>query len=327
MNQTKKHIIYLLERRGVVDIPGLGVLSSNRRAAAFDGNHLLAPGTIISFCSDEESADSQELVNSMARAQEISKEEAEQNVCMQLGDIRHELNTKGESQLGSLGSFEMRNGIISFTQSAYSGAGMKYPVIDLQPIKIEKTKKESLPPYITEENRDDFMRSLRRTASSAAAIAIFAFIVFIVSQIPGRQQPAQQASFAIENKAAQTSLRPVSLTATEKEDAPMIVVFNTPADASCEVEYANESTAPSATDHYTEQKASSARYCLVVASLANKKEADAYMSMSNDDLRLLEKDGRFRVYILEANTPEALVKQANDADIYSSYPSAWVCRK
>ncbi|MDE6120529.1 MAG: hypothetical protein K2F63_01920, partial [Muribaculaceae bacterium] len=66
-----------------------------------------------------------------------------------------------------------------------------------------------------------------------------------------------------------------------------------------------------------------------LASLYSASEAKDFISNSStsDDLRLLEKDGRFRVFAAQGASIAAVQEQARSEGLYDRYPNAWICRK
>lgn len=318
MNETKRHIAYLLESRGFAEIPGIGSFSRHHRSASVEGTSLMPPADIVSFSYLPDSCDSVELQHSIMRATSMDSEQAFARMTQDIGDIHRELNVSNSSEIEGVGTLLQSGDSIAFSQATQDFATFDYPVIELHDIK----KKEESPRaarQITELQRETFMRSLSRTASAAAAIAVFILITFVVSQLPGRHSIVNEASFAVD-PAPMPVATAVSGESVKVNDASLILIFNTPADASSPVEYATE-------EQLDEQKQQEARYCLVVASLANKAEADKYLTYAPEGLSVLEKDGRYRVYVLEAATAEELTAKAEADGIYKAYPSAWVCRK
>lgn len=323
MNETKRHITYLLENRGIVGIPGIGTFTCHRRPASFDGVRLLPPGTTVAFECDAENGDDVDLQHSVMLRSGIDSEQAFATIQQGIGDIRHDLNFKGESNIDEIGTIRQNEGVLSFEQnSGWSGPVFSYPEISLEPINVNKEESSAADENEMELRRQRMMRSLRRTASSAAAIAVFAFLTFIIAQLPrGRHNNSTQASFGIEQSQPVTTFATTNPASRGNES--LILIFNTPADASSEVVY---DKTPEETV-IAEQNAYSGRYCLVVASLANSAEAARYMANAPADVKMLQKDGRYRAYIMEAATAEELMQKAKAADIYNTYPSAWVCRK
>lgn len=319
MNETKRHIAYLLESRGFAEIPGIGSFSRHHRSATFEGLRLMPPADIVSFSYLPDGCDSVELQHSIMRATGMDSEQAFARMTQDIGDIHRELNVGNSSDIERVGTLQQSGDSIAFSPAAQDFATFDYPVIELHDIKKKKEDSPRASGQITELQRETFMRSLSRTASAAAAIAVFILVTFVVSQLPGRHSIVNEASFAVD-PAPMPVATAVSGEPVKVNDASLILIFNTPADASSPVEYVTE-------EQLDEQKRQESRYCLVVASLANKAEADKYMAYAPEGLSVLEKDGRYRVYVLEASTAEELTAKAEADGIYKTYPSAWVCRK
>ena len=70
------------------------------------------------------------------------------------------------------------------------------------------------------------------------------------------------------------------------------------------------------------------KYCLVIASLENRAKAEEYIAKSgNENLAILEKDGRYRVYAATGESPKQTLNNARQNGLTRRYPGAWVCRK
>ena len=70
------------------------------------------------------------------------------------------------------------------------------------------------------------------------------------------------------------------------------------------------------------------QYCLIVASLPSRALAEEYIEMSrNDNLEILEKDGRFRIYAATGESAKSTLDNARKVGLMQRYPNAWVCRK
>lgn len=68
------------------------------------------------------------------------------------------------------------------------------------------------------------------------------------------------------------------------------------------------------------------RYCLIIASMATREEADRFIARNNkQQLGVLPKDGRYRVYAATGTT--AAGAQSAAAELADRYPDAWVCRR
>lgn len=310
MRLVEHHILYLIESRGIVNVPGLGTFVSQRRSASFDGNTLLAPCVATHFEPVTEADD--ELAQSIARAESMSLEESNVLIEQEINDIIAEINSTGAYDLCGKGTIYIADeGELTFSaDTAYNSIDSWLPQLSLKPI-ISKAK-ESPAEEISKESRAEFLRSLSRTASSAAAIAVFILLAFIVSQLPQRNHERQEAGIVLEQM---TSTALPTTAYQQPADAALVLIFNTPEDASCEIlEELPDKT-------IEEQIAPQGRYCLIIASLATRAEADKFLASHSGNLSLLEKDGRYRVVAASSDDYSAL------ESLRSDYASAWICRR
>ncbi|MCM1067287.1 MAG: hypothetical protein NC418_06925 [Muribaculaceae bacterium] len=322
MSNFYQHISQLVWRHGVASVPGVGVFTAERRSARFDGGILHAPYMAISFeaCAD---TDGQALISSICRKDGVDAAQARAFMLDGVREMKAAL-AKGATvaipQVGTL-TADADSDALCFEPLASPCAAS----IRVEPLEIRKTVPTDgeidLAAAALQSRREALARSLRRTASSAAAIAVFALLVFIVSQLPSRVSSDRQT--------ASVATLPLSLPADEPliaqpgaSEPALVLILNTPADASGPAKKRRERTEqPSNTP---------GRYCLVVASLASQTEAETFIkahSTTELPLSLLAQDGRWRVYALSAPSQEELGAVARNIGVYELYPSAWICRR
>lgn len=316
MHTIERHINYLIQTDGCVDVPHIGTFTRYRQSAVIVNDTITPPTENIVFQANAN--DGKSLIASVAKANDITIEKATGIVGDKCTDIYDSLEN-GSVDFGDVGMLSYRRGSIIHTP-ANSRPIVNYPILELKPLHAEKSEQNpELPKYAqTQEVHESFLRSLHRTASSAAAIAILALITFIVTQLPHNNTEAQQASFGIDTTLPVTAVG-TTLPTIAEQDASLILIFNTPADASCAVEYPVQNESPV-------QAPDENRYCMVVASLASLSEAQRFMS-AHQGLSLLEKDGRYRVYAASAPTWDELMRIADTDKIFERFPSAWICRR
>lgn len=336
MNRTERHIIHLLYKNGYVEVPGIGALCSHYIPACFDGKILKAPGVVVSLDSELcGSKTCDQLVSSIARKEIIDCKTAHDIMSADIDSIHHRIEEDSVFEINNLGLLSESNGELEFIQASNLHIpGCLYPAIELLPLDKTVENKKPLPTYAdTEEKREEFLRSLRRTASSAAAIAILAVLAFVFTRLPNNRVPSSQATLVGEQI---THVEPKFVgNYTKDTDPALVLVFNTPADASCDVETPKVSSDITDVENISEvcdvriveQANNEAEYCLVVASLATEAEARLFIESTDRTLSLLAKDGRYRVYAMEGDTYDGLLKDARDAGLFQHYPSAWVCKR
>ena len=326
MTSIDQHIERLLATRSYVSVPGLGAFVSRRIPAAVEGDTISAPSLSTAFDHYPDIADDG-LTASVARATGCDTPTAAATVEADVQFVNQQLAIEGRYAIAGVGTL-LRNadGSIGFEPQP---AEPWLPALTLAPLKAPET----VAPVAAPAMSDAFARSLRRTASSAAAIAIFAFLAFIFTQLPlGRNNADEPLTAGLTPAAA-----PARPTIDFTPSSPLGHILNTPADASETI--SSEATPAPATETGTttptaaETAAISAdgnaddRYCLIVASLANADEAAKYLATAPDGLRLIVIDGRYRIAALTGPTYADVQRAATASGLLTRYPSAWICRR
>ncbi len=314
------HISHLLWSEGSVALAGIGVFYTARREALVEEGSFIPPHTDFG-CHFGACVTSESLIESVARVEGIGLSEAAVLVDRHAEDVRLALESNGEYILDGVGTLRCdNNGAFSFISES---SPSWLPVLDIAPLDVRRPAPEAVDraAEALAARRDSLARSLRRTASSAAVITIVALVAFIASQLPGRRgsQP-QVASIGIESIApvVESPLPPMP----GASEPALVLILNTPSDG----------TAPAKQRRRSEPIAAPQpdRYCLVVASLASRSEAETFIARHSTDslpLSLLAVDGRWRVFAMSAPAADALLAEAHARDIYSRYPTAWICRR
>lgn len=303
------------------NVPGLGIFTLRRRSSRYEDGVFYGPETEVCF-DNVNSIDDNSLIESIVRREKIDMAAAEAVFNAEFAALRHELEGGFAVEIDDIGTLKLnRQGFVMFNackQASWFKA-LRVSMVET----VEPTEEEIAQVTATlKARREELSRSLRRTASSAAAIAVFVLLTFVVSQLPGRRnsQP-QMASIGMETIALGSTDDATVLPEAEAEPS-LVLILNTPDDgtAPAEKEFKAE----------TEAQPEADRYFMVVASLASKTEAETFINAhSTDDmpLNILNNDNRWRVYVMSAPEFDALNTMANNAGIYNTYPSAWICRK
>lgn len=315
LNNTRLHIDHLISEHGFVAVPGLGTFISRHVPAAIDADGMLsAPSDVISFETYNSQLSDDELCTSLVRALECDTTAASNIMTDDIEHIRREIEIEGSAVIGNSGRLVKGATGIEFEASDNASWLQAIPVAALD--AEENVDTEDI---AAQMRREAFMRSLSRTASSAAAIAVFAVLAFVFSQLPGRQ--AGDPKFASIGFEKQTTL-PVQPIGGDIQhaDPSLVLIFNTPSDASSPVE-----AEPIAVAQLP--KADEGAYCLVVASLANRADAEEFIKYNEGNFSILEKDGRFRVYTMTGENYASLYHAAADAGMFEKHPNAWICKR
>lgn len=339
MNITATHIAHLISHKRILAVGGLGVFERLCIPASYDSiNHIITPPSVrIVFERSFVENSSPELLESLRRERSLCIGEAEAQIRTDAASIESMLYSHGRYQFGSAFTmtYNASTGVVKCQQNdtfvdknAYSWLA---PIL-MQPLEsseqtteTKSTTKTNIPEEI---HRNIFSRTVRIAASSAAVIAVFAIVAFVTTfanRLGNEIGIPTTASIS-------TTTQPVVATPTLQtptNEAPLVLVFRTPADAVDDTPATIRPTTRTAVSTST-PTTGTGRYCLIVASLANRAEAEQFISQhsTNDiTLNLLESQGRFRVYAMEGIDAAGLTSEARASGLYDIYPQAWVCRR
>lgn len=346
MNLLVRHIEYLLRSGDAcVVIPGIGALISHRVPARFDesAGRFLPPSVEYSFNSSIRREDGV-LASSFARAGGITYENAVRQVEAEASAMRKALRSGSPVSLGRIGSLMSRDGSTLFIPFAYRL--LASPLAWLEPVALRPLASPEDPSHEEDRPSDDasllasvvksaWRRTALRAGKIAASVALLLTLGFGVAMTLGRTAPrTENASLGFEfSRNAKPESALISRPGTSS--SPLVLVIRHHDDAATVVDTASLSRQseisaanpkPSVAK-YDAFGGSDASYCLVVASLGSMSEAERYVASHGGNLRVLESDGRYRVYAASGNSSGAVLEKAHQMGIQDRYPGAWVCRK
>lgn len=324
MNELLQHIRHLVFTSGSVAVEGVGVFMLSHQSASFSGDSILGvPCHTVSFSSEVYPQGTEELESSYIRRHGYDADAARQAVSHDLKILTGALEAGETIDIRGIGSLrqDRESGQILFESR---------PDQWLLPLQVSSIEEPAAGAASSEtdyeemwnaERRRNMFRAVRRAASGAAAIVIFAVLAFVVSHLPDRTSVIPQvAGFGIGQNAAVVEEEQVLSPGTS--EPTLVLVLNTPSDGidTAKVRYRDIKNA----------EAPAGRYCLVVASLASKSEAEKFItghSTTDMTLRILDNEDRWRVYALSAPSIEELTVAGRNLGVYDAYPSAWICRR
>lgn len=285
--------------------------------AQIDGDVVHASGYTSVF-EPFTAADDSDLVASVSRREDISTDAARSMVAEGIDNICQSLDLDGSYALGYSGTLVRQGSDIVFV------AGTDVETQWLADLAIKPLQRAAADTHNDDEEtvqrREAFLRSLRRTASSAAAVCTLALLAFIFSQLPQNNGDDDAISASV---APTLAISPKGGVVTPVTEQPLVLILNTPSDASCEVTEEAALPSPKTAGDDSVPK----RYCMIVASLTSRAEAMQFISDNGSGLHLLESDGRYRIYSHTADSYGELQAQADASDIYRRFPNAWICRR
>nr|MDE6853570.1 hypothetical protein [Muribaculaceae bacterium] len=202
MNMILRHISHLLLTDGYVSVSGIGVFERRHCGASAGADGVLsAPYDTVCFDACDTGATSDALSCSIVRAEGVAPDEAVRLMNDGIAALRSALG-RGEEvyvpHAGRLG-YDRETGHITFSaQEMRRLQPVNRPGVPSLPEPAPAADDVNL-----DERRRSFARSLQRTASSAAAIAVLVLLAFVISQMPTRTEFRQQmASLGFERFAS-----------------------------------------------------------------------------------------------------------------------------
>lgn len=321
MNTTALHITHLLFGHGNLVVPGLGTFVTVYKAAHYDATRQkFLPPVVYKILDPSLTIDDDTLVRSLMRRENMTEFAARRRMEIDISEIKRELEQTGCYSLGNCGEllFNSNNSNISYSDSARrttSDAFSWLQELSAETISLTEEKPEST---VEEQRNNSMLRTASRAASYAATFALFTLLAFIFSNIRHTESRSQMASIGIE----QPSLPVLALTEniTDRNYAPessLVLILNTPADGISDPE-------PKTPKRLQQTH----RYFYIVASLANRSEAEKFISSNKSGLPLgiLESDGRYRVYAASGETTGATLNAAKENGAKDNFGGGWICR-
>ncbi len=257
------------------------------------------------------------LTSSIARHSGLSYEGANQLLTQAVNDLKARYAMNGQVSLPRIGTFKGEEGgqmIFTPDTSAESIVSVAYgalPVINLT--TAQEDADATALDAIQFKSKPWWSQGLRPIGKIAASIAILASLAITLSTpIVYDKEGAGYASMATPKvSASQKAVVPSA------SPAPELYIAIPREEIEPEVEPANPWRCETAD-----------RYFLIVASMETRRMAEKYLNeRPNEFLSILERDGRFRVYVATGRTFEEARSPMSNPAFLSLHPDAWVYRR
>ena len=319
------HIQYLISRHDCVVVTGLGAFVAQYESARLssDGLTLLPPCRSLVF-NGAVSHDDGLLVGSVARREGVSYENARSMVVQEVEFLLRRIDMEGSVAIPRVGRLE-RNGDAKspiFIPDLGQGAIVNAMYAALPRLTVAAAVEESDATILevdTLSRGQRIMRAIKPVARYAAAVALLLAVGATLST-PSlvERRVIDQASLSIpEVKPAKTIVVETPIVKTESSvNVPSVVA---PVKKSPRVLLVSN----------LESSYNEADYnCFViVASFTNRMEAERFVALNGgkDNMKILKRDGRYRVYNAVSNDYDAAYAyKSNNPQILVSHPQAWV---
>lgn len=328
MNRTARHIVHLLAHTLSVEVCGIGVFGRVWVSAGYNAvtGEITAPREGVGFEYLPGVATSASLIGSLCRQTGMDEDAARDAVAADVRDILGSLAAEGSYDLAALGTLRhLPSGEIAFECSAdYVGetGACRLPAVTLRPLdEPASAPAEKAAAALRESQRRAVAgRGIRIAATWGTAVAVFAAIVLVTGWI-NRLNGDSHATMA---STLPATVHTGAAAVPAEPDAPLLLVFRTPADGIDEARVRPERPVEAP------QVTADGPYCLIVASLATMDEARTFVARHSTDrlpLSIVPVQGRIRISALSGTDAAALASAARTAGVYDLYPNAWVCRR
>ncbi|MGM9802623.1 MAG: hypothetical protein ACI308_00440 [Muribaculaceae bacterium] len=335
------HIDYLLSAHDCVIVPGWGAFLAQRACALSveDSDVIRCPRRAITFNSSVNSNDGL-LVNSLIRREGLSYDAAVKEVNDYVTALYKQVQYEGSVSIGRLGMFKKVEEVIVFEPYYRADAFDSYfGLVDLK-IKtlsqlLNDKMQQDAADVAEDEPSDNYVREdnvlwiySKRVIQVAASVILLIGACVLLSTPLVFEDSVDYAGIntAVEIKQNE---QPMPL----NEDG--VLAIRLPQCAMQELVERNQDIPEAKAENISVEQQSEpheiefeiphnaqGNYYLIVASLDSQEQALKFISKHSGDLRILERDGRFRVYAAQSNSVKILNKAKRV--LANQYPDAWV---
>ncbi len=298
------HIEYLCAEHDCVIVPGFGAFISQYSTIKSAGNGLimgLRRNTVFNMSINNHDG---LLANSIVRREKISYESAISEIDNYVSSLRSQLKYEGEIPVGRIGFFKYHSDelIEFFPFSSWNANNEYYGLSQLNIKPLNEEEKQ-----VKHSTSIKVIPIAKRFMHIAASIILLIGLTFVLTT-PVLEQKNQ-------NYANLNAFTLKSSVDNDRRDLFISIpkVINTSATVD------NKQTA---TNINTTKIRQTGNYCLVIASLATKKQAEKYIDENNlSDYEIVQTNSKYRIYIARGTFSEmSKLKSTKYSD-----SDAWVC--
>lgn len=328
------HIEYLIRHQDCVILPGFGAFVAHYQSAHIDIDTgiMMPPARLIGFNASLNHNDGM-LAMSISRRCKMSYNEAVLSITEQVNSMRYQLNNDKELSIGRLGLLKLNsNNNIEFEQHIHFATSSEF--IGLSPIAvspIEAKEKPEISNISTSIKKDSIQFTIKRDFYRIAASIVAIIGLGFLLSTPVIDNNVDYASLSV----ATNKVEYAPITRLIPQISPDNIMISIPSDADAKITIDTTTVISDFAiikDNNLNNKenirlSTSDNYCLIVASLATRELAEKYIANSYDNLGLLEKDGKYRIYVATGSSPKQVMELTQSEEFVKKYPGAWVCRR
>lgn len=342
-----EHVEYLLRRHDCVIVPSIGAFLAQTMSAHIDSHAMMfvPPFRQVIFNSAINHNDGL-LVTSVMRRHRLSYATALSAVEEALVALKSRLSARISVDMGNIGKLGLSDdGKIFFSPAEESSANIYGSLPHIKLKKTELCDRDIIHrDKAVEEFETSVSKSLRpylvQSVKWAAAVVIIACIGFAIRMpLNISSRPVNYASISGQDPVTVASVPEkrnnggcdgiLSIAYPAADDAVSVVDTNRHVASATAINVSSKvlSGQVHAAQTYGVKNHGDA-FCLVVASLATRKQAEKFIdSDGNPELKILVQDGRYRVYVAQGNDKSKLQEMINMPHISKRYPGAWICER
>lgn len=321
VNAIVPHIQYLVMHNDCVVLPGMGAFIAHCVPARIEGNVMHAPSRTLGFnpavCHNDGM-----LASSLARRDGISYQAAANAVRVAIDEMRAVYDVAGEITIERIGTLRRdSNGGMIFEPDRSDRAIAAAAYCGLRDLDLCETTGEATPADETIMLRPERRLSFASVWRVAASVIVLIMLGMVLSTpVIVDRDSRQFASLSIPGPSA---AQPVVLPDAQLP-LPEPKLYLVMPDRALTTATVSAATTPAVSYRMNP----SDRYFLIVASHETAAMARKYINSRPDEqLEILESDGRFRVYAATGTTVSQARDRMLDSDFTAKHPDGWVYRR
>jgi hypothetical protein len=320
-----------------VVIPGWGALIAQYTPSFYNYNNncIEKPQRTITFNPSIDHNDGM-IAHSIMRRHGVNYEKAVKIINDNVAILKQQLNQGSEVPFGRLGFFHIdENGLMEFLPFKHNNGNDDYYGLSAVEFKTieELAREEEL--NVAAEKHNIKKVDFRRAMQIAASIVVLLGLTFMLSTPIVNDSRSQNYASLNVPEIKQPQQREAINWDTVNPDLAIALPHQAIADKAVQAndkqseakKDTNASKEKKQTKWYTalnEIGNENGRYYLIISSLNNQQQAKEFMeSHSKLDTKLLEKNGKYRIYVARSDNYGKLMKIRNSMP--KRYADAWIC--
>ena len=341
MTNIALHIEYLLTKHDCVILPGWGAfIAQHSKAFSFeDSCRFKRPSKHITFNQSLDHNDGM-LAHSIIRRDGVTYEVANKLIGDYVASLKKQIEVDGVVALGKIGCF--RSGTETKLFEPYNNANTCDYNFGLTDLNIP-TLSQLMHEVATQDDGASESRGViasgfgRKFIQIAASIAVLLCMTFMLSTPLNYDSNADYAalnsSIRVKSSSPRVPLNEygcLSIALPNAETSQLVNEEKSEIKPSAS-EVKAEAAKPTQKDVAQESNTlveiphnANGVYYLIVSSLDTRAQAEKFVAQHKDDLRILESDGRYRIYAAQSNSHKAI--KAASKQLESRYPGCWILR-